>query len=357
MDTTQPAAAPNATLFVQNNQIQLHANGGTYGLALLEDGSLIATPQTATPHFEQKLGTSSLSPNVIAALSAATGLSPQEITSWAASLPAGSTVKVTHHYDSPASKAASTLMKQTSPSVSTPKPQAALDHVLRQQRQQLTLEMASSACHDSLISACVGLPSYQESFAVDPNEILSKDRGANRLLQPTIQQPLPLSPQQVPVIKQEPPFMINTPPPPNITNEDDFNNNSNRIVDEGISPPMISDDFSNCGFSNPFDQTIRTPSVINMANSRLLNMENNGIKQEPGCSSNYNTNRLVQTTNHHQMPNLLNDLDLDEFPTNMIDDMDISGFNLNEQDFSSIKSIVEQTFKDGRDVLDFISAV
>ena len=49
--------------------------------------------------------------------------------------------------------------------------------ISRQQRQQLTLEMASSACHDSLISACVGLPSYQESFAVDPNEILSKDRA------------------------------------------------------------------------------------------------------------------------------------------------------------------------------------
>ena len=47
----------------------------------------------------------------------------------------------------------------------------------RQQRHQLTLEMASSACHDSLISACVGLPSYQECFAVDPNEILSKDRA------------------------------------------------------------------------------------------------------------------------------------------------------------------------------------
>ena len=77
-------------------------------------------------------------------------------------------------------------MKQTSPSISSPR---SIDHAIfdrehhrsglsiRQQRQQLTLEMASSACHDSLISACVGLPSYQESFAVDPNEILSKDRA------------------------------------------------------------------------------------------------------------------------------------------------------------------------------------
>ena len=30
---------------------------------------------------------------------------------------------------------------------------------------------------------------------------------------------------------------------------------------------------------------------------------------------------------------------------------------LNDQDFSSMKSIVEQAFKDGRDVLDIISAV
>ena len=30
---------------------------------------------------------------------------------------------------------------------------------------------------------------------------------------------------------------------------------------------------------------------------------------------------------------------------------------LNDQDFTSMKSIVEQAFKDGRDVLDIISAV
>jgi hypothetical protein len=192
---TSASAGTNATLFVQNNQIQLHANGGTYGLALLEDGSLIATPQTSphctppptssttqTTNFEGQKGPNQgssniLSPNVMAALSAATGLSPQDINNWASNLPAGTTFKVTHHYDQSlaVSKAASTLMKQTSPSVSSPR---SLDHaIFRQQRQQLTLEMASSACHDSLISACVGLPSYQESFAVDPNEILSKDRA------------------------------------------------------------------------------------------------------------------------------------------------------------------------------------
>ena len=65
----------------------------------------------------------------MAALSATTGLSPQDINSWASNLPAGTTIKVTHHYDQSlaVSKAASTLMKQTSPSVSSP--QGSIDHV------------------------------------------------------------------------------------------------------------------------------------------------------------------------------------------------------------------------------------
>ncbi len=196
---SRSAVTANATLLVQNNQVQLHANGGTYGLALLEDGSLIATPT----NYEEK--SSALSANVIAALSAATGLSADKISSWAANLPAGSTVKVTHHYDQqqqqpqqqqhplphPISKSACTLLKQTSPSISSARVQT-LDHVTKHQprlnTQNLTLEMAASACHDSLISACVGLPSYQESFAVDPNEILSKDRGMRAMIQPMIKQ-------------------------------------------------------------------------------------------------------------------------------------------------------------------------
>ena len=53
------------------------------------------------------------------------------------------------------------------------------------------------------------------------------------------------------------------------------------------------------------------------------------------------------------------DFDLDEMiPVNFLDDMDLcGGFNINDQDFTSMKSIVEQTFKDGRDVMDIISAV
>ena len=41
-----------------------------------------------------------------------------------------------------------------------------------------------------------------------------------------------------------------------------------------------------------------------------------------------------------------------------LDDIDVDAVHsLNDQEFTSIRSIVEQTFKDGRDVLDIISAV
>ena len=193
----------SATLFVQDQQIQLHANGDTYGLTVLEDGSLVATPQQQQQKPNPVLGNNNklrnpgaagvaaaipahLSPNVIAALSAATGLPANEIYSWAANLPAGSTVKVTHHFENSNTstssscsgssnsssaiinanaKTALTSIRQTSPTVTTSRVQLQadrlMDHVLRQQRQQLTLEMANT-CHDSLISSCVGLPSYQE---------------------------------------------------------------------------------------------------------------------------------------------------------------------------------------------------
>ena len=200
VDHQHPTISNSATLFVQDQQIQLHANGDTYGLTVLEDGSLVATPQQQQQKPNPNLvgnnnklrnnpgGVASalanpahLSPNVIAALSAATGLPANEIYSWAANLPAGSTVKVTHHFENSNStssgsatavinanaKTALTSIRQTSPTVTTSRVQLQadrlMDHVLRQQRQQLTLEMANT-CHDSLISSCVGLPSYQEVY-------------------------------------------------------------------------------------------------------------------------------------------------------------------------------------------------
>ena len=65
------------------------------------------------------------------------------------------------------------------------------------------------------------------------------------------------------------------------------------------------------------------------------------------------------TTNSSQQGSHHPDFDLDEMiPVNFLDDMDLcGGFNINDQDFTSMKSIVEQTFKDGRDVMDIISAV
>jgi DNA-directed RNA polymerase subunit RPC12/RpoP len=365
-----------ATLFVANQHIQLHANGDTYGLALMEDGSLVATPQqqqqtlqmdqnlTSTP-VPESTSQQPLSANVIAALSAATGLPPNEICSWASSLPAGSTVRVTHHFDSAMT---SSPPKTPSPMLARPRLQqklATIEPLLKhqlQERQLLTLEMAN-ACHDSLISACVGLPSYQESFAVDPNEILSKERGCNKVVK-TFN------------IKQEPLDNLQTPMDivssmTSTTDQDDLNNN----IDDTLSS-MISDE----SFANTCNQDFR-PSVINRANSRLLSrhvmIESpvTMIKQEPmftttsptsmsmmaspmSISSSSMSSPPASNSGSLLTSQLLPDLDLDEFPDNILwDDMDLSGFTLNDQDFCSIRSIVEQTFKDGRDVLDIISAV
>lgn len=52
---------------------------------------------------------------------------------------------------------------------------------------------------------------------------------------------------------------------------------------------------------------------------------------------------------------LLPDFDID-LP-DMCDDSDPCGFSINDQDLTSIRAILEQTFKDGRDVLDIISTV
>ena len=253
-----PPSSVNGTLLLQNNQIQLQTHAGTYGLALLEDGSLIATPQqqqqvnsallppqATVPTAEPPASHSKLlNQSVITALSAATGLSAQDISTWAANLPAGSTVKVTHHFDHTAPPKIPSSFDHVSP------PPPSVKTVTRSPTATggISSEMASACCHDSLISSCVGLPSYQESFAVDPNEVLSKD----------------------------------------------------RIVKTCHVEPSL-------------------------ANSRLLNVP--------------------------ELSTMSNDFDID---LDDIDDLDIS---LNDQEFTSIRSIVEQTFKDGRDVLDIISAV
>lgn len=298
------SSSVNGTLLVQNNQIQLQTQAGTYGLALLEDGSLIATPQPfSAEHHHPPLQQPPpqiaqhqtcppmprlLHPNVIAALSAATGLSAQEISSWAAHLPAGSTVKVTHHFDQPPTTAPAAPAAAGQPALV--KTSTSYDHALPpspskaassiQSRQTassqtsaasnvISTEMASACCHDSLISSCVGLPSYQESFAVDPNEVLSKDR----------------------LIKSRASFPAN-------------------------------------------HQGTISPVEPSLANSRLLSLP-------PELSS----LSSLSTMNY-------SDFDID------LDDIDVDAVHsLNDQEFTSIRSIVEQTFKDGRDVLDIISAV
>ena len=237
---------------------------------------------------------------------------------------------------------------------------------------------------------------YFQSFAVDPNEILSRERGTKTL---STSSPTSL------VIKQEP----MTPTFDTNEEEDDLNNNNN----------MEEDDLNNLDYPTPpshnnhsynFYTSHRPPSVINMANSRLLNMAaassssgmealaasslighgsqnsasstssssimipsplssslSSSISSSPcnsrGPNSTVQSHLLMTTTNsfkdHHQGISSHPDFDLDEMiPVNFLDDMDLcGGFNINDQDFTSMKSIVEQTFKDGRDVMDIISAV
>lgn len=52
---------------------------------------------------------------------------------------------------------------------------------------------------------------------------------------------------------------------------------------------------------------------------------------------------------------MLPDFDID-LP-DMLDDIDPSGFSINDQDLTSIRAILEQTFKDGRDVFGIFSTV
>ncbi len=68
-------------------------------------------------------------------------------------------------------------------------------------------------------------------------------------------------------------------------------------------------------------------------------------------SSSYTPSSMTSSVHNGLLPDF--DIDLPE----MLEDVDFSGFAINDQDLTSIRAIVEQTFNDGRDVLDIISTV
>ena len=111
--------------------------------------------------------------------------------------------------------------------------------------------------NESLIDASVGLASYQESFAVDPNEVLRQDRFSVEFASHRLQDARHATSQPHISIKEEPQF-----------SEDDelasrtpnlhhllFNNNNN----------CSNNNNNNCSNNN------NTPQIIHSANSRLLN--------------------------------------------------------------------------------------
>lgn len=112
--------------------------------------------------------------------------------------------------------------------------------------------------NESLIDASVGLASYQESFAVDPNEVLRQDRFSVEFASHRLQDARHATSQPHISIKEEPQF-----------SEDDelasrtpnlhhllFNNNNN----------CSNNNNNNCSNNNN-----NTPQIIHSANSRLLN--------------------------------------------------------------------------------------
>ena len=92
-----------------------------------------------------------------------------------------------------------------------------------------------------------------------------------------------------------------------------------------------------------FAQNFATSPIcpLNLMSSSPLSMTS------PLSSSSSMTSSSLNSNN-----SLLSDFDID-LPE-MIDDVD---FAINEQEMTSLRAIVEQTFNDGRDVLDIISAV
>ena len=481
----------------------------------MEDGSLVATPRISNPLVplvepsqtppppppgqaaistqmaQQEPTTSSmsssvLSMNTISELSAATGLPSSEIQSWAASLPAGSTVRVTHHYDL---KNSASLSEQeggsmnrgedekssSSPSVvaagsnnsfSKHSSEDPLDFLPMNHMEFLshlpkfpTAGVAETILPRSQLSTPLNCgsvidsgplqPCYLESFAVDPNEVLRKDRiksefgyssssscsdeDRNSILS---NDPLGNIDYEAPITQhlhqhqEQHLHQFMTPNPSNAADSlsaFQFNllHNIQQPLQQqqqmGSSSPFChikSEPNSPMSSSAPDSGSSSAVAVAAVASSpsmaSLVSNYGGSSSDLSDCSSNYqNSHNLLQQQLHHAQGHLspvtnqehqhiLSGLDMEmqedvtstqqlRQPLNYVhhhiqaaaaaaaasnvaavggsaaatavgagggpEEMDLSSFQLNDQDFHSIKSIVEQTFKDGRDMLDIISAV
>ncbi|QQP35311.1 Uncharacterized protein FKW44_023491, partial [Caligus rogercresseyi] len=236
-----------------------------------------------------------LPPNTINELSAATGLSSSEICSWASTLPAGALVKVTHHYNTSIQPSGSILQQPQIIEANRIEDNGdfvANNHQLMTQQQHLAPALLAGALKNS----SVGLLSYQEVFAVDPNEVLQKSLSKSTLL--TTRRGL----------KNEEPHTTSS----------------------------TLEDFIDLGIFSPED-----PSVI-----KEEPLSPNGSDSGFSNHSYYiNSGRLHTEQNHPPLSDI--DLGLSECLStphhSPLEDDTLSV--LNDQDFSSMKSIVEQTLR------------
>lgn len=254
----------------------------------------------------QVLPQGGLSQASISELTSATGLSALEVHNWVSSLPPGSTVKITHHYD---------VKRKTEPErriLVRCAPQES-----RQDYFNLPYSQRSNSVQDNnllnqsggipTLSNPIPLPSYAESFAVNPNDVLRKDLKIGDLgnLDYDVQNQMLMRPG-VPVFQ------------------------TSRSVDPDSPSSSVG---SACGSASSFGGSFSDLSEASHSNHA------------------HHQAHYIKTEGKNGLPELVDIPDSDDFS------MDLTTENLNELDFHSIKSLVEHTFKNERDMLDIISTV
>ncbi|CAB4054813.1 KRAB [Lepeophtheirus salmonis] len=312
------------------NPIAYREVGNSFNLALLDDGSncLVSTTCTlptqtittkAHPSCASSMTTTTTSstviahngilpPNTINELSAATGLPSSEICSWAATLPTGA------------------LQHQQQPSHQLLLPAIINIPPFQTAHPEVPLTVSESEVSGALKNSSVGLLSYREIFAVDPNEVLQKSQSKSSLLA-----------QKGCDIKVEPNTTMcreNSKPIPSV------NNNDTCLED------FIGFDYG-----------------IFESGSEGSDSQKPSIKEEPssptGSDSGLSNNSSFYSNSYYINNNedTLADIDLglpDCLNSNAANPLDDTLNVLNDQDFNSMKTIVEQTFKDGREIMDVI---
>ncbi len=319
-------------------------------LSLLDSGNFVATcPAPLDPASEAPVGDPSAAATVLpvstlSELSVATGLPSSDIQTWAASLPAGSMVRVTHHMDV---KRASLAVAATAAALggggsaaghirNPPNPMDYIRHLPQHPTDVCNLD---GRVPTSPVSC---LPAFGEpfAFAVDPNAVLKRESFS-----------MAVQVKDEPAesgIKSEPssPLSSSTSSLASLVSQ---YSGETAVSDTGLAPDA---DGSNV-YESFFDASLPPASVAVLPHfERPLprNRQRNLANSETFVSS-----AVGEPAHMEELP--MPGSAVVDFHHAMEEDVDLPGFQLNEQDLNSIKSIVEQTFRDGRDMLDIIEAV